>query len=111
MASIYHSTNQDSRKEMASPLGVNDVEASGPGKGKRLEKSHIEGISIRRALHMEHKNRVRKTVYIESEILELLGPHIDLNFQVNLALEHFITKHSGPRPAWAAPVSRKTFID
>ena len=92
MASINHSTNPESRKEMASPPLVNDVEVSGPGKGKSLEKSHIEGISLRRAIHMEPKNRVRKTVYIEAELLEALGP-CDLSFLVNLALEHRITKH------------------
>ena len=46
---------------------------------------------------MEPMNRSRQTVYIEQELLDAI--HGDLNFEINLALEHRITKHQGARVA------------
>jgi hypothetical protein len=48
-------------------------------------------------LKMEPMNRIRQTVYIERELLEAVRG--DLNFEINLALEHRITKHQGARIA------------
>jgi hypothetical protein len=58
----------------------------------------LEGIALRRNIGLEPKNRQGKKVYIESEILAALGDR-DLNFQVNLALEHLLTKHPAARVA------------
>jgi hypothetical protein len=62
----------------------------------------LEGIAVRRHFGYEKKNRQGKHVYIESEILAALGP-CDLNFQVNLALEHMLTKH----PDWKVLITAR----
>jgi hypothetical protein len=52
----------------------------------------LEGLTIRRQFGYEKKTRRCKSVFIEAELLEALGP-CNLSFLVNLALEHRITKH------------------
>ena len=48
-------------------------------------------------LKLESPNRSRRTVAIEKELLA--GIKGDVNFVVNLALEHWITHHQGAKLA------------
>jgi hypothetical protein len=85
-------TNPEKEQKNDPAAAPSPREAAKPPRKKTLNKSQIEGLVLRRNLGMDRKNRDKKTVYIEHEILEALGPDKDLNFAVNLALEYYITQ-------------------
>jgi hypothetical protein len=70
---------------------------SGMTMAKSVKKTKIEGISLRRRLKFEPNNYVRKTICIQAELLEALGPHADLTFEINMALERTIIKDKKER--------------
>lgn len=80
------------RKEKGPPRG----EATHEGD---KEKSPLEGIALRRVIGIEAKNRIQRSVQIEEELIQALGPRSDINFDVNLALELYVTKYKGARVA------------
>lgn len=80
------------RKEKAQPRG----EATQRGDE---DKSPLEGIALRRVIGLEAKNRIQRSVQIEEELIQALGPRSDINFDVNLALELYLTKYKGARVA------------
>ena len=53
----------------------------------------LRGISVRRLIGKEKKNRVGKKIYIEKELLDALPAKCDLNFEINFALELRLTEH------------------
>jgi len=65
-----------------------------PAAGDARDPVLLEGIALRRYLDRSQRNRVQKSVYIERELLDALGTHCDLNFEVNWALELKLTKMS-----------------
>jgi hypothetical protein len=67
--------------------------------GVKGQPTPLEGLTLRRYLGIEPRNRVQKCITVEVEWLDALPPHADLSFQINLALEHYITKHKGARIA------------
>ena len=86
------------KEKEAAPAAGSDGAIAGSSRSTSTNPQHLEGIALRRNIGIERKNREPKKVYIEAEILQALGP-CDLNFQVNLALEHIITKHPRARVA------------
>lgn len=58
------------------------------------KRRDLQGITLRRLLRYESKNRKQVTVYIEREFLEALPSRCDLNFEVNLALEQMLTRET-----------------
>jgi hypothetical protein len=62
-------------------------------------KGPLEGIALRRVIGIEAKNRIQRSVQIEAELIQALGPRSDINFDVNLALELYLTKYKGARVA------------
>ena len=67
-----------------------------PGQGQKPVKE-LQGITLRRMIGYERKNREGHTIYIEREILQALPEYCDLNFEVNLALETMLTSEQPPQ--------------
>ena len=70
---------------------------TGTSTGRVLDpktREALRGLTMRRLLAPgKKKHRVQKTVQINREFIEALGD-VDLNFEVNLALELRLTEHS-----------------
>jgi len=91
-------TNPEKERKKGPLLSSSDVMTKGIPLHRDQDFSNLEGIALRRNLGYEPKNRQGKKVYIEAEFLQVLD-RSDLNFQVNLALEHMLTKHPSARLA------------